>query len=216
MTMPGRGAARSDSGPGNGQGSGPGSGPETLAVASGVRPFFTIGHSDRPIDEFIGLLREQDVRLLVDVRRLPGSRAHPQFDQAPLTASLAEAGIDYQRLAALGGLRGRSREVSPEVNGYWTNQSFHNYADYALSPAFHDGIEALLAEGSERQTAVMCSEAVWWRCHRRIVADYLIANGRLVIHIMGGGRIEAARLSAGVVIEADRSIHYPTGEGETA
>lgn len=177
-------------------------------------PFFTIGHSDRRIDEFIGLLREQDVRLLVDVRKLPGSRAHPQFDEAALALSLLEAGITYQRLASLGGLRGRSRGIAPEINGYWTNRSFHNYADYALSPEFHDGIEALLGDGDETTTVVMCSEAVWWRCHRRIVADYLIANGRSVIHIMGAGRLEEARLTAGAVIEGDGTIHYPESDGQ--
>lgn len=182
----------------------------------GTLPFFTIGHSDRSLENFIGLLQDAGVRLLADVRKLPGSRAHPRFDEMPLKEALRAVGIDYRRFAALGGLRGRSREVAPGINGYWTNQSFHNYADHALSPAFHEGIEALLAQGRAQRTAVMCSEAVWWRCHRRIVADYLIANGRAVFHIMGEGRLEAARLTSGAVIEPDLSIRYPAPEAGPA
>ena len=172
-------------------------------------PFFTIGHSNRSIEDFIGLLQSADVGLLADVRTLPGSRAHPQFDEHPLAATLGEAGIAYARMADLGGLRRRSHDVPSSINGFWSNQSFHNYADHALSPAFHHGLERLLVDGSRTLTAVMCSEAVWWRCHRRIISDYLLAAGRTVFHIMGPGRFEPARLTPGAVVEADGSIVYP-------
>ena len=174
-------------------------------------PFFTIGHSNRALAEFIALLQAVEVRLLADVRKLPGSRAHPQFDEASLSQALRDVGIDYEHKAELGGLRPRSRDVAGPINGHWTNQSFHNYADYALSPAFRQGIERLLAQGSQRRTAIMCSEAVWWRCHRRIVADYLLAHGRTVFHVMGTGRVEAARLTPGAVVEPDQGVVYPAG-----
>lgn len=173
-------------------------------------PFFTIGHSNLGIDAFIALLQDAGIAALADIRRLPGSRAWPQFDEAPLRASLQASGIAYQREAALGGRRGRSHEVAPATNGYWTNQSFHNYADYALSGPFQDGLAQLLAEGAERRTVLMCAEALWWRCHRRIVSDYLIANGREVIHIMGSGRLEPARLTPGAVFAGNGTLTYPT------
>jgi uncharacterized protein (DUF488 family) len=111
-------------------------------------------------------------------------------------------------MAALGGLRGRTRGVPVEVNGLWTNQSFHNYADYALSAPFQAGLAHLLERGRERRCAIMCSEAVWWRCHRRIVADHLIARGEAVIHILGPGRLEPARLTPGAVVQGG-AVVYP-------
>jgi uncharacterized protein (DUF488 family) len=101
------------------------------------------------------------------------------------------------------------RSVGGDVNGYWENKSFHNYADYALSDAFHAGLEALINVGRRRRCAVMCSEAVWWRCHRRLIADNLLARGETVLHIMGHGRVEPARLTAGAVVRADRAVLYP-------
>ena len=112
-------------------------------------------------------------------------------------------------MAALGGLRPKSRTVDPGVNAFWTNDSFHNYADYALSEEFHAGLARLLEEGHERRCAIMCSEAVWWRCHRRIVTDYLIAGHEEVLHIMGGGRLEPAQLTHGAVIRSDDTVVYP-------
>jgi uncharacterized protein (DUF488 family) len=111
-------------------------------------------------------------------------------------------------MAALGGLRGKSRDVLPDVNGLWENGSFHNYADYAFSPPFRAGLAHLIEVGRERRCAIMCSEAVWWRCHRRIVADYLIAGGETVIHIMGPGRLEPARLTPGAVVQP-KAVVYP-------
>ncbi|MGD9943585.1 MAG: DUF488 family protein [Burkholderiaceae bacterium] len=172
-------------------------------------PFFTIGHSNRSVDEFVELLKSAEVQRVLDIRTIPRSRSNPQFNRDSLPDALSPAGIGYEHIAALGGLRGKARAATPELNGFWTNQSFHNYADYALTPAFREGLEQLLDEGVRQRCAIMCSEAVWWRCHRRIVSDYLLANGEQVFHIMGHGRLEAARLTPGAVLREDGSIVYP-------
>jgi uncharacterized protein (DUF488 family) len=116
--------------------------------------------------------------------------------------------MGYERIAELGGLRGRSKTVPPELNGFWENQSFHNYADYALSAEFEAGIERLSALAAERRTAIMCAEAVWWRCHRRIIADYLLARGWSVTHLMGEGREEPAKMTPAAE-ERDGRLVYP-------
>jgi uncharacterized protein (DUF488 family) len=172
-------------------------------------PFFTIGHSNRSLEAFVALLRSADIALVADIRTVPRSRTNPQFNKETLPGALAEFGISYEHIAALGGLRGKARTVAPEINGFWTNASFHNYADYALGEAFRAGLEHLMDEGHMRRCTVMCSEAVWWRCHRRIVADYLIAAGETVFHIMGEGRLEPARMTAGAVPQTDGRIVYP-------
>jgi uncharacterized protein (DUF488 family) len=172
-------------------------------------PFFTIGHSDRSLEEFAGLLAGADVGLVADIRKMPMSRSNPQFNGDTLPGALAAFQISYDGVAALGGLRGKTQTLSPDVNGFWTNESFHNYADYAFSTQFHAGLEHLLAEGRKRRCAIMCSEAVWWRCHRRIVADYLIACGETVFHVMGHGRLEPARLTSGAVIQSGGTVVYP-------
>lgn len=173
------------------------------------RPFFTIGHSNRSHEEFAALLTAADIAVVADIRKVPRSRANPQFNKEALPDALAAIGISYEHVAALGGLRGIARTLSPDVNGFWTNKSFHNYADYALSAEFQAGLAHLLALGHESRCALMCSEAVWWRCHRRIVADHLIARGETVFHIMGQGRLEPARLTSGAVVQPDETIVYP-------
>jgi uncharacterized protein (DUF488 family) len=171
-------------------------------------PFFTIGHSTRTIEDFVELLRVGEVRMVIDIRTVPRSRTNPQYNGDSLGETLAPFQIDHRRIPALGGLRSRVREAAPERNGWWENRSFHNYADHALSEDFRAGLEALVALGRERPVAMMCSEAVWWRCHRRIVADHLIARGETVLHLMDGGRAEPARLSAGACV-ADGVVTYP-------
>ncbi len=171
--------------------------------------FFTVGHSNRSIVEFAELLQEPRVERIVDVRKIPRSRANPQFNSDILPASLAPYGVAYEHMAALGGLRGRDRSLPRDVNGLWTNDSFHNYADYALTAPFASALDALLDEGHRQRCAVMCSEAVWWRCHRRIVADHLLARGEAVFHIMGPGRLEPARLTPGAVVREDGTVVYP-------
>jgi len=148
------------------------------------------------------------VRQVIDVRTVPRSRTNPQYNADVLGANLSPWQVGYDRIAGLGGLRGRSHDVAPEVNGYWENQSFHNYADYALSPAFEQALDELIARSAEIPTAIMCSEAVWWRCHRRIIADYLIMRGRRVLHLMGGNRIDPASLTP-AARERDGRLVYP-------
>jgi uncharacterized protein (DUF488 family) len=174
-----------------------------------TQPFFTIGHSNRSLEEFLELLASADIAVLADVRKIPRSRANPQFNQETLRESLAPVGISYEAMTALGGRRGVDKSVSPDVNGLWTNLSFHNYADYALSAEFSAGLQYLLKRGREQRCSIMCSEAVWWRCHRRIVTDYLIANGETVFHIMGPGRFEPAQLTPGAVVRPDAKVVYP-------
>jgi uncharacterized protein (DUF488 family) len=174
-----------------------------------THPFFTIGHSNRSQEEFAVLLAAADIGLVADIRKIPRSRTNPQFNAETLPGTLAAVGISYEHVAALGGRRGKAPALSPDVNGFWTNQSFHNYADYALSEQFHAGLAHLLDLGRKHRCAMMCSEAVWWRCHRRIVADHLIARGETVFHIMGQDRLEPARLTAGAVIRADEAVVYP-------
>ncbi|GLQ88266.1 DUF488 domain-containing protein [Dyella flagellata] len=175
-------------------------------------PFFTIGHSNRCLDEFVGLLREAEVQRVVDVRAFPRSLTNPQFNTEVLPEALQPFQLSYEHLAALGGRRCRSKPVSAEVNAFWSNQSFHNYADYALSEAFHSGLEHLLAQGRNERCAIMCSEAVWWRCHRRIITDYLLAHGESVFHILAPGNVDAARLTEGAVAQSDRTLTYPAAE----
>jgi uncharacterized protein (DUF488 family) len=172
-------------------------------------PFYTIGHSNRSIEAFLALLRDCEIALVVDIRTVPKSRANPQFNKDALPASLAASGISYEHMAALGGLRGKAKAVPQSVNAFWSNQSFHNYADYALTAPFQEALAHLIDEGRKIRCTIMCSEAVWWRCHRRIVADYLIARGETVFHIMAEGRAEAAKLTLGAVIHADGTIVYP-------
>lgn len=169
----------------------------------------TIGHSIHAIDSFIGLLAGAGVTLLVDVRSVPRSRRNPQFNVDALPGSLAEAGIDYRHLKALGGLRGRRSSDTPSPNTYWTVSGFRNYADYALTPPFHEGLADLTALAERVATGIMCAEALWWQCHRRIVADYLLAAGVEVVHILSSGKHEAAKLTAAAVPQPDGTLHYP-------
>lgn len=172
-------------------------------------PFFTIGHSNRSLEAFVALLKGAEIELAADIRTVPRSRANPQFNTDTLGGSLGACGILYEPMPSLGGLRAKAKDLPAEVNGLWENRSFHNYADYALSDAFQAGLRHLRDEGHRLRCAFMCSEAVWWRCHRRIVADYLLAAGETVFHIMEHGRLEPARLTPGAVVQPDGRIFYP-------
>ena len=171
--------------------------------------FFTIGHSTRPIAEFVDLLRDANIESLVDVRSAPTSRKNPQFDGEDLSRTLASVQIGYEHIVELGGHRGKVKGTEPQLNAYWRVQSFHNYADYALTADFAAGFTRLLIRGRQRRCAIMCAEAVWWRCHRRIIADYLIAAGERVMHILNASNIQEASLTAGAVVRGDRTIVYP-------
>jgi uncharacterized protein (DUF488 family) len=162
-----------------------------------TNPFFTIGHSTRTAAEFLDLLRSAGVDLVIDVRTVPRSRRNPHFNRETLPETLEAVQIRYRHMAELGGLRGKQAAVGPSPNTLWENDSFRNYADYALTPPFRAGLAALQEIGRERRCAIMCAEAVWWRCHRRIIADYLLAAGETVLHILGPGHIEPATLNPG-------------------
>jgi uncharacterized protein (DUF488 family) len=172
-------------------------------------PFFTIGHSTRSLDEFVALLRASGVERVIDVRTVPRSRTNPQYNKDALPGSLAPFGIGYEHVPSLGGLRGRKADAAPDTNAFWENQSFRNYADYAGSDAFREGLAHLRDAGARQRCVVMCAEAVWWRCHRRIIADYLLAGGEKVLHIMGPGKVEPAHLTPAAKPGPDGSLVYP-------
>jgi len=162
-----------------------------------IRPFFTIGHSTRSVEEVADLLQAVGADMIVDVRKMPRSRANPQFDGDVLPCTLRERQIGYRHIAALGGLRGRKSGLEGSPNTLWRNKSFRNYADYALTPPFREGLAELALQGRERTCAIMCAEVLWWRCHRRIIADYLLAEGATVFHILSDQDIKPAVLTPG-------------------
>jgi uncharacterized protein (DUF488 family) len=178
-------------------------------------PFFTVGHSTLSIAEFVDLVRPAGIEHIADVRTMPRSRTNPQFNRDALPLSLAEYQIGYEHIAELGGLRGKQRLTEPSPNTFWRNKSFRNYADYALTQDFRAGLLRLHDLGLERRVAIMCAEAVWWRCHRRIIADYLIGGGASVFHILQPDRIEIARRTPAARWAAGHGLLYPPeGEGE--
>lgn len=146
---------------------------------------FTIGHSTRTIEEFLELLFSFNITILADIRRLPGSRKYPQFDQDALQKSLEENGIEYVYLENLGGRRPAKKDSK---NTIWRNKSFQGYADYMETEAFENGVKEVEKLALEKPTSMMCSEAVWWRCHRSLVSDDLKAKGWEVLHIMALGK----------------------------
>lgn len=174
-----------------------------------MNTFFTIGHSTRTIAEFVGLLGESRVDFVVDVRSMPRSRTNPQFNGQTLPETLMPWQIGYEHVAALGGLRGKLQNVDPSLNGYWQVRSFRNYADYALTEPFRVGMARLGALGAVHRCVIMCAEAVWWRCHRRIIADYLLGQGAQVMHILGPSQADDATLTPGAVVRRDGSVIYP-------
>jgi len=148
---------------------------------------WTIGHSTRTIEEFLALLNAHNIGALADVRKFPGSRRYPQFNQDSFSKSLAQAGIAYSHFPELGGRR-RPRPDSP--NNAWRNEAFRAYADYMMTADFRSGMIRLLELAREKRTAVMCAEALWWQCHRALVSDFLKVEGVTVIHILGLGKTQ--------------------------
>src|SRR4029450_10997833 len=174
---------------------------------------WTIGHSTRAIDDFVSLLEENQIKLLVDVRAWPGSKRYPHFNKDALAESLNAHGIRYQHFPELGG----KRKSKPDSrNTAWRNASFRGYADYMETEQFQKGIERLLNIAEETgPTAIICAEAVWWRCHRSLIAAHLKARGMEMLHILGAKKVEphpytsAARIVDGVLSytnEGDRLI----------
>ena len=166
---------------------------------------WTAGHSDRPLEALLELLAGPEIELLADVRRYPGSRRHPQFGEERLAPALAAAGIAYRHLPGLGGRR-RARPDSP--NTAWRNEGFRAYADHMASEEFRAALAELEAAARERRTAVLCAEAVPWRCHRRLIADALVARGWEVAHLLASGRDEVHTLHPDALVQDDR-LTYP-------
>jgi uncharacterized protein (DUF488 family) len=170
---------------------------------------WTIGHSTRTFDEFLELLRSADIGAVADVRRFPGSRRLPHFGREALSAALGRAGVTYEHLPELGGRR-RPRPDSP--NTAWRDEGFRGYADYMMTAEFAAGIARLIELGARTRTAFMCAEALWWHCHRGLIADYLKARGHDVLHIMGAGKIEPHPFTSAARI-VDGELSYAPADG---
>lgn len=172
---------------------------------------WTIGHSTRTLDAFLGLLEEQHIQGIADVRSHPGSRHCPQFAQAALSESLVQNALQYCWLPALGG---RRKARADSANLAWRNASFRGYADYMQTEGFAAGLEELLALAHHGRTAMMCAEAVWWRCHRSMVADALMARGVRVLHMMGPGNVVEHPWTAPARI-VDGQLTYVPDQGKS-
>ncbi len=164
----------------------------------------TLGHSTRSLAEFLALLDAHGVAGIADVRRFPASRRHPHFASEALAASLAESGRRYDWLPALGGRR-PVHPGSPHVG--WREPGFRGYADHMETAEFRDGLDALLAHAAARATAVLCAEAVPWRCHRQLLADALAVRGVDVVHVLDVASTRPHRLTAFARVEGDRLIY---------
>jgi uncharacterized protein (DUF488 family) len=166
----------------------------------------TIGHSNHSLQRFLVLLAQHGIEGLVDIRRFPGSRKHPHFHRDNLATALPKSGVEYHWLEALEGRRPKQRDESPNLG--LENQGFRNYADYMLTDEFREGVEKLLDIARHKRTAIMCAEGLFWRCHRRLVSDFLVANGVIVQHIMPTGELRPHNLTTGAVVERGR-VTYP-------
>jgi uncharacterized protein (DUF488 family) len=166
---------------------------------------YTLGHSTHPIEKFLELLARHRIAALADVRSFPSSRRWPQFNQAELTASIEAAGVVYRWFKSLGGRRNLKRPDSP--HSAWEQPAFRSYADYTDSPDFEDGLTDLMELASRERTAIMCSEGLWWRCHRRIISDHMSVRGWEVRHIMPDGKLVTHSLPDFATVRAQRIIY---------
>jgi uncharacterized protein (DUF488 family) len=171
---------------------------------------WTIGHSTRPLDAFLGLLAHYRIEAVADVRRFPGSRRLPQYGQESLANALAEQGVAYYWIESLGG---RRRPQSDSPNTAWRNSSFRGYADYMASKEFAEGLSRLVEIAGRLRTAVMCAEAVWWRCHRALIADVLCVRGIKVVHIIDATHAVTHPYTSPARIVAGR-LSYIASEGK--
>jgi len=169
---------------------------------------WTIGHSTRDFNDLVHLLKENDIELLADVRSFPGSRKFPRFNKESLEKSLPENGIEYIHLKQLGG---RRKVKSDSRNTVWRHQAFRGYADYMETEDFRKGIDELTHLAEYKRTAIMCSEAVWWRCHRSMISDYLKSRGVTVLHIMGDCKVEEHPYTSAARI-VDGKLEYGLAE----
>jgi len=167
---------------------------------------WSVGHSTHTFEAFVRLLAMRDISLLADIRTVPKSRRHPHFNAEALARNLPGRGVTYVELPRLGGWR-RAGPDSP--NGAWRNLSFRGYADYAMGGDFDEGLARLRELAAGQSTAMMCAEALWWRCHRRLVADRLVLAGDTVCHIGADGRTSAHQLTAFAEVSADGELTYP-------
>jgi uncharacterized protein (DUF488 family) len=172
-------------------------------------PVLTIGHSTRSLEEFLHLLRTHEVEQVVDVRKMPGSTAYPQFNEDTLADALEKASIGYVHVPALGGLRS---PVDDSPNRGWRNRSFQGYADYMQTEEFELALQSLVELASRRRVALMCAEAVPWRCHRSLIADALVARGIPVEHLMSRGRRQRHTLRPLARVRGQR-VTYPARRG---
>lgn len=179
------------------------------------RTLYTIGHSTRTTGELIDILHAFEVTRLVDIRSIPRSRTNPQFNLDVLPDTLRSAKIAYVHLAELGGLRAKSRRVDTGANASWELAAFRNYADYAETATFRHGLRELLEMAASETCAIMCAEAVWWRCHRRIVADHVLAHGVPVVHLFTRTKGEPASLTPFAVLGAGARVSYPSTSGSS-
>ncbi len=170
---------------------------------------YTIGHSTRTTEAFVKLLDEFGVKHLVDVRRYPGSRRNPHFSRDVLQKNLKELGIDYTHMEALGGRR-RPNPDSP--NTHWTSDGFRGYADYTATASFDAGLTELVRIANRQTTAVMCAEAVHWKCHRQLIADTLVARDVAVRHILSPGTAKPHELNPAARVLPDGRLQYPSRE----
>lgn len=161
---------------------------------------WTIGHSTHDLDTFVGLLRAHEIEVVADVRRFPGSRRHPHLAQAPLRDGLGRHGIAYHWIEVLGGRR--SAAAHPDGPSGWRHPAFRAYAAYLRTPDFKAGLDDLIALSGTQRTAIMCSEGLWWRCHRRLIADVLVSRGYTVLHIFPDGHADPHRIRPPGRIEA--------------
>jgi uncharacterized protein (DUF488 family) len=170
---------------------------------------YTVGHSTHPIERFLELVIQHRIAILADIRSFPSSRRWPQFNQEPFAAALSRAGVEYRWIKRLGGRRHSTRPDSPHTG--WTVAAFRSYADYTETRDFTEGIDELTAAAMDARTSIMCSEGLWWRCHRRIVSDQMTVRGWAVEHIMPDGKLASHRLPefASVV---DGRIIYDDGQ----
>jgi len=173
-----------------------------------ISPIYTVGHSNRPLDEFVTLLTIHGIKSLVDIRTLPGSRTYPHFDKESLEKALPEHSISYMWMPRLGGLR-RSKKGFDSPNTGLTSPAFRAYADYMAEEEFLVGVAELLAVAARATTSVMCAEAVYWRCHRRLLSDYLVAQGIEVLHILGPKSVRVHKLSEGAIVAEGNGVRYP-------
>ena len=170
---------------------------------------FTIGHSNRSFEQFLSLLKEFGICLIADIRRYPSSRKFPHFNRQILSERLSVENIQYLWLEALGGRRhGSENKKSPNTG--LKSLGFRNYADYMATHQFHIAIEELLSKAVKAPTAVMCAEKLYWKCHRRLLSDYLAAQGVEVVHIEESGKVTAHKLTPGAVITAGAGVVYPS------